>query len=47
MAAERGVRFNLTPIGKEAFVFFVNNRNSVSNLSTEQIKGIYSGRIVN
>ena len=47
MATERGVRFNLIPIGKEAFVFFVNNRNPVSNLSTEQIKGIYTGRIIN
>jgi len=45
MAKYKGVEFNLTPIGKEAFVFFVNNRNPVSNLTTEQIKGIYSGKI--
>jgi phosphate transport system substrate-binding protein len=46
-AKERGITFNLTPIGKEAFVFFVNKRNRVSNLSTKQIRGIYSGRIIN
>ena len=44
-ARERNITFNLTPIGKEAFVFFVNSRNSVSGLTIEQIKGIYSGRI--
>jgi phosphate transport system substrate-binding protein len=46
-AEEKGITFSLTPIGKEAFVFFVNERNRISNLSTEQIRGIYSGRIVN
>ena len=46
-ARKEGIAFNLTPIGKEAFVFFVNKRNPVSNLTTEQIKGIYSGRITN
>jgi len=46
-ARENGIAFNLTPIGKEAFVFFVNRRNPVSNIMTEQIKGIYSGEITN
>ena len=46
-ARERGITFNLTQIGKEAFVFFVNNRNPVTNLTIEQIKGIYSGNIKN
>ncbi|MDR0322531.1 MAG: substrate-binding domain-containing protein [Treponema sp.] len=46
-AREKGITFNLTPIGKEAFVFFVNRRNDISNLTTEQIRGIYSGRITN
>ena len=46
-ARKKGIAFNLTPIGKEAFVFFVNRRNTVSNLTTEQIKGIYSGKITN
>jgi phosphate transport system substrate-binding protein len=46
-AKENGITFILTPIGKEAFVFFVNSRNRVTNLAIEQIIGIYSGRITN
>jgi len=46
-AKEKGIAFNLTPIGKEAFVFFVNRHNPVSNLTTKQIKAIYSGKIKN
>jgi len=46
-AKEKGIEFQMTPIGKEAFVFFVNKKNPVSNLSTEQIISIYSGRITN
>jgi len=46
-AEELGLELTLTPIGKEAFVFFVNKRNSVSNLTVENIKGIYSGNITN
>jgi phosphate transport system substrate-binding protein len=47
MVAEKGKNFSLTPIGKDAFVFFVNKDNAVSNLSLEQIQGIYSGNITN
>ena len=47
MAAERGKTFNLTPIGRDAFVFFVNRNNVVNELTTEQIRGIYSGLITN
>jgi len=35
------------PIGREAFVFFVNINNPVSNLNAEDIQGIYSGKITN
>ncbi|MDG5786133.1 substrate-binding domain-containing protein [Evansella sp. AB-P1] len=46
--AERaGVELELTPIGREAFVFFVNERNPVDSLSIEQIQKIYSGEITN
>jgi phosphate transport system substrate-binding protein len=37
----------LTPIGKEAFVFFLNKNNPVNGLTTQQIKKIYSGKITN
>ena len=46
-AKEKGITFQMTPIGREAFVFFVNNKNSVSGLNVEQIIGIYSGKIEN
>ncbi|HSP21507.1 MAG TPA: substrate-binding domain-containing protein [Planococcus sp. (in: firmicutes)] len=42
-AEEAGVELKLTPIGREAFVFFVNSRNPVNDLSSEDIRGIYSG----
>lgn len=47
-AAERaGVELKFTPIGKEAFVFFVHHRNPVKSLTVEEIQGIYSGEITN
>lgn len=47
-SAERaGKELTLTPIGKEAFVFFVNAKNPVKNLTMNEIKGIYSGEITN
>ena len=46
-AEEAGVDLHMTPIGREAFVFFVNSKNSVTGLSVEQIQGIYSGAITN
>jgi phosphate transport system substrate-binding protein len=44
-AQEAGVKLNLTPIAKEAFVFIVNKDNPVNNLSSQQLKDIYAGRI--
>ena len=35
------------PIGKEAFVFFVEEDNPVDNLTSEQLRKIYSGEINN
>ncbi|MDR1021210.1 MAG: substrate-binding domain-containing protein [Synergistaceae bacterium] len=46
-ARDAGVELRLTPIAKEAFVFFVSERNSVSNLSVEQIQNIYLKKITN
>lgn len=42
-----GVEVTLNPIGREAFVFFVHADNPVSELTIEEIKGIYSGGITN
>lgn len=39
--------FEYTPIGTEAFVFFVHKDNPIDNLTTEQIQDIYSGKITN
>jgi phosphate transport system substrate-binding protein len=47
MAKENDIEFHITPIGKEAFVFFNNRRNKVVNLTTDQIIGIYTGKITN
>jgi phosphate transport system substrate-binding protein len=46
-AANRGIELKLTPIGKEAFVFFVNSKNKVEELTLEEIKGVYAGQITN
>ena len=45
LAAERGVEFELTPFGREAFVFFVNRDNPLEDISLDQIRRIYSGEI--
>ncbi len=37
----------LTPIGREAFVFFVHADNPVDGLTSEQIRAIYTKRITN
>ena len=44
-AASEGMELHMTPIGREAFVFFVNRWNPVSGLTLDQIRGIYSGEI--
>lgn len=47
LAQSQGIELHLTPIGREAFVFFVNSQNPVEELTVEQIRGIYSGAITN
>ncbi|MDR2670086.1 MAG: substrate-binding domain-containing protein [Desulfovibrio sp.] len=44
---EKGMELVLTPIAKEAFVFFVNDANPVNGLTTGQIRDIYSGKVRN
>lgn len=46
-AKSKGVELVLTPIGKEAFVFFVNVKNKVNGLSLDQIRRIYTGEVKN
>ena len=47
LVSEAGKELILTPIGKEAFVFFVNSENPVDGLTSDQIRDIYSGEITN
>ena len=47
MAKDAGMELYLTPIGREAFVFFVNTKNPVNGLSINDIQKIYSGEIRN
>ena len=46
-AAERNVELIYVPIGREAFVFFVNEKNPIENLTADQIRDIYAGEITN
>ena len=47
MAEEKGVKLVATPIAKDAFIFLNHEENPITNLSSDQIKDIYSGRITN
>lgn len=44
---DKGVELELTPIGRESFVFIVNTNNPVDNLSMQQLKDIFTGKITN
>ena len=46
-AKSHGTEFVYTPIGYDAFVFFVHKDNPIDNLTTEQVQAIYSGEITN
>ena len=45
MAAAAGVEYELTPFGREAFVFIVQNENPLENITVEQIRQVYSGQV--
>jgi phosphate transport system substrate-binding protein len=47
MAEAKGVKLELTPIAKEAFVFFVNKDNPIDNLTLEELQDIYQKKITN
>lgn len=46
-AEQLGLELKMTPIGREAFVFFVNKKNPINGLTIDQIKDIYSGKLTN
>ena len=43
-AKEAGVTFEMTGIGRDAFVFVTNEENPVDSLTLDQIRAIYSGK---
>jgi phosphate transport system substrate-binding protein len=45
MADSLGIQLIETPIALDALVFLVNEKNPVDNVSTQQIKDIYTGKI--
>ncbi|WP_438312939.1 PstS family phosphate ABC transporter substrate-binding protein [Sporosarcina sp. FA9] len=45
IAQQKGLELNMTPIGREAFVFFANQKNTVNGLKFADIKDIYSGKV--
>lgn len=44
-AKEQGVTLEFTPIGREAFVFFVNAKNPIEDITLTQIQQIYAGEL--
>lgn len=46
-AKSKNIELECIPIGKEAFVFIVNKNNKVDNLTIQQVKDIYTGKITN
>lgn len=46
-AEEKGVELEYVPIGLEGFVFFVNEKNPIENLTIEQVRKIYAGEYKN
>ena len=47
LAKSKGVELEVIPVVKEGFVFYVNEKNPIDNLTFEQIQRIYTGEIAN
>lgn len=46
-AEKRGVKFDITPVAMDGFVFITHKDNPVDSLTVQQIQDIYTGRITN
>ncbi|MBQ6077600.1 MAG: PstS family phosphate ABC transporter substrate-binding protein [Clostridia bacterium] len=46
-AESEGIALTVTPIGREGFVFFVEEDNPVDNITSDQVRAIYHGEITN
>ncbi len=46
-AEENGTHLTFTPIGYDAFVFFVHKDNPIESLTADEIRAIYAGEITN
>lgn len=46
-AKKAGVEFEMVGIGRDGFVFIINQENPVDSLTIEQIQDIYTGKITN
>ncbi len=47
LAKEMGVEMVLTPVARDAFVFIVNRKNPINNLTLSEIQKIYTAEIKN
>lgn len=47
LAAKAGIELEVIPVVREGFVFYVNSKNPVSNLTGDQVQSIYSGAVTN
>jgi phosphate transport system substrate-binding protein len=47
IAKEKGIELEIITLANESFVFIVSKDNPVDNITSEQIRGIYSGKITN
>ncbi|MBR3076339.1 MAG: substrate-binding domain-containing protein [Oscillospiraceae bacterium] len=43
----RGFAYDMEQLGTDALVFLVNENNPVENITTEQLRGVYTGEITN
>ena len=45
LAQRKGVRIQTVPVALDAFVFIRNKKNPVANVTVEQIRAIYTGKL--